>query len=159
MDFDLIEQLSEKEVEELYDDIALKDNLTCGCTVRGDVMVEETGEITSGLKHWFFHYTYCDAPENRSHAACSRWCHEHHGDVPVDDITNMSGAVYVDSPPSVVRGHLHSWYGVIFGFTYHDNCIVPPDAECTGDGWSRYCSRGQCVTHGGRFLIHCVRNE
>ncbi len=153
MDFDILEKLSTEEINELYNDIAEKDNLACTCFISGRIFIEETGEIQNGVKNWLYSGSFCDSPENESTEACSNWCTTVHGDVPVEDFIGpgVAGGAYIHNGTFATSGYLFLWYGQNSGSVLY--CKMPPDAEC--EGWYRAAGRESIPN---LFRVHCTQN-
>ncbi len=169
MDFESIEKLSPDEISELYNDIAEKDNLACMCVLYGQGFIDATEEILTGVSAGgnieLSTLPACDSDANSSHAGCRKLCDEFMSNhSPYNFIGPGTSIRMVYLPLSTghvyVRGFIHSWSGRYYASAGIGNCVVPPDAECSGDGWSRYFneSNGNWFTSVFTFNTHC-RNE
>ncbi len=152
MDFDVIEKLSPEEIEELYGNVAEKDNLACNCNLRGYVMLNET--LHAGVAYFNWSSSYCDAPENQSNAACFQWCDDNFIGEPSDWIGRITD-VYTTDTLTFGSGHLHSWDGTKGININYATCRIPDDAECSGNGWTRWSGANGIYTYYVNFRYHC----
>ncbi len=161
MDFDLIENLSQESVEELYEDIASKDYLACTCHLSGYVIPDSTGEIHRGNRPVLKDFGDCDDTMNESNIACYSWCSENITDSQIEETLYSRFWVYAGASDaldmSYSLGYMHSWDGTMFGFAMvYSYCRIPDISRCSGEGWSRtFHPEGFWSTNRENFDKHC----
>ncbi len=163
MDFDLIEELTAEEINELYDDIAEKDRISaCGCELACYVIVDGDETISNGNHTWTKKMAYCDDPITTSHQACTEHCKTL--DIPVDEIEGAYLFVYSYTYSTVKFAHVLSSKSSVYGYldaNWNQFCLLPENAECSGDNWSRtYNTEHNAIQARFRdFSLHCTPEE
>ncbi len=134
--------MSDEDVRQLYDDIAVYDKIACDCHVNALVTVGESDELLYAVVRYAYLDTYCDAPENASYTACLEWCNTQGPDI--DNMIGRYHRAYVRPLETHTRVLMHYWRGSEYANIDYSGCNIPEDAECD---WARM---GEGITNGSR---------
>ncbi len=175
MDFELLEQLKEEDVNALYQDTVengFKISF-CSCELHTRVMKDDGNIVNSAHPSGkYIHFEgYCEDPSNSGHQGCFAKCKEFEANGDLDTFKDNlfenynywyawgQGGLYgIGVDPSYFR--IYGNAGALVdtnGAWWYQNCKIPPDANCDEEDFYSWYRNGEHKTNYEFFINHCSK--